>query len=184
MSSETPRDHQTGGGRTDDEMELGVFGRPHGVRGAIHLRLHNPESDAFETLRSVLVETGPRTRTSLIIESLEQRPKSVVLNLEGIRTREAAEKLTGQRAFALRRDLPALRDDEYYLMDLIGCRVFVGEESIGVVGAVRGDPTVDTMIIERNDGTTVEQPILGVWVKDVDIAAKRVELVGVEGFIV
>lgn len=182
MSSDAPRDLSRDDG-TGDEMELGVFGRPHGVRGAIHLRLHNPDSDAFETLRDILVESSSGGREALAIESVEERPKSLVLRFSHIATRDQAEKLTGRRVFVPRSALPALSENEYYLMDLVGCAVFVESERIGTVSAVRGDPTVDTMVIALLDGSLVEQPIVPIWVKDVNIGEGRVELVSKEGFI-
>lgn len=182
MSSDPPRDLSRGDG-PGDEMELGVLGRPHGIRGAIHIRLHNPDSDAFDTLESVWLESSPRGREPLVLESVESRPKSLVLQLQGVTTREQAEKLTGRRVFAPRSALPPLEEDEYYLMDLVGCAVFLENERIGSVTAVRGDPSVDTMVITLTDGTLVEQPIVPVWVKDVNIAEGRVELVNKEGWI-
>lgn len=182
-SSSSPPNHVPEGPEAGAEMELGVLGRPHGVRGAIHIRLHNPESDAFETLTRLFLATERGGREELRIASAEERPKSWVLTFEGHSIREQAEALTGRRVFALRRELPALAPDEYYLMDLIGCRVYLGEQQLGRVSAVRGDPTVDTMIIELEDGALVEQPILPVWVKDVRIAEGRVELANTEGFV-
>lgn len=182
-SSTSPPIQVPGGPEAGAEMELGVLGRPHGVRGAIHVRLHNPDSDAFDTLKRLFVETERGGREELRIATIEARPKSWVLTFQGHTTREQAEALTGRRVFALRSELPALAPGEYYLMDLIGCRVYLGAEELGRVSAVRGDPTVDTMIIELTDGTVVEQPILPVWVQDVRVAEGRVELANTEGFV-
>lgn len=182
-SSSSPLIQVPGGPEAGAELELGVLGRPHGVRGALHMRLHNPDSDAFDTLKRLLIETERGGREELRIASVEARPKSWVLTFQGVATREQAEVLTGRRVFALRSELPALAEGEYYLMDLIGCRVYLGAEEIGRVSGVRGDPTVDTMIIELVDGTLVEQPVLPVWVQDVRVAEGRVVLASTEGFV-
>lgn len=163
------------------EMRLGVLGRPHGVRGDLHLRLDNPDSDALEALPALRAETPDGERV-LVVKRADVRPKAVVCHFEGIDSREAAQALVGSIVYVRRADLPPLDDDEYYLADLVGCQVWHGENSLGIVVAVRPDPSVDTMIIEL-EGKLAEQPIVSHWVRNVDIQGRRVELETTDGLI-
>ena len=51
-----------------DTLSVGVLGRPHGVRGDLHFRPHNPSSRAFDHIREVwLVRDGRSQRYDVAV---------------------------------------------------------------------------------------------------------------------
>jgi 16S rRNA processing protein RimM len=93
-------------------VEVGVFERPHGLRGEIAFR--RPGGAALPHHR-ILVDGKP-------LRVVGQRAKGdrLLLTLEGVETREAAAMLTGRVAEVPREELPPLPDGEVYLCDLPG----------------------------------------------------------------
>jgi 16S rRNA processing protein RimM len=164
-------------------LEVGVVGRAHGIRGEVKIRLHNPTSDALTQVKSVLLVTpsGPIPRE---LERVRRTPSGPIVQLEGVASREETESLRGAKVLVARAELPALEPGDYYLVDLIGCTVLLGGEVFGRAIAVRPDPTVDTLVIERTSGGTVEQPILDPWIQRVDVDRAIVELASDDGLIV
>lgn len=157
--------------------------RPHGVRGELKVKLYNEDSDALSHVSHLVVEVPRSEARKIEIGSLRGSAKGPILALVGVQGREAAEALRGAKIWVPRAALPDLGEGEYYLVDLVGCEVVLDEVTLGSVESVRPDPTVDTMIIRRPDGSKVEQPIVPVWVGRVDIGARKVELLSTDGLI-
>lgn len=175
-------------------LPLGTVGKAYGIRGAFHARLYNPESLAFESLERVQLAQGTKSKTFDIVE-VSPRPKGLVLRLAGLSSPEATAEWTGAQILAERAKLPPLEPGEYYLIDLVGCEVWLeanddtSEPSsraglkLGEVSEVRSDPSCDTAVVRRADGTLFEFAVLPEWVASVDVEARRVELSSEEGLI-
>jgi len=157
-------------------------GRPHGIRGEVKVRLHNPGSDALAHARSLRLEVSGGSQ-NYEVERVRSSPPSAIVHFRGVDTREGAEVLRGARVLVARSDLPPLAPGDYYLVDLIGCQVILQGKTLGKAVAVRPDPTVDTLVIELVNGETAEQPILEPWILRVDVAEGVVELANDDGLI-
>jgi 16S rRNA processing protein RimM len=168
---------------TEDTLEIGVVVKPHGIRGELKVKLHFEGSDSLASADSVLLRHTDGRVTSHALESVRASGKTTLLMLEGVSSMNAAEALREAVVLVKRSALPALEDGEYYLVDLVGCEVFLAGALLGVVRAVRPDPSVDTLVIETPTGETVEQPLGDAWVGAVDVSARRVELLNDDGLI-
>lgn len=178
----------TTGAHEPAPLELGVILKPHGLRGEVKVKLHFAGSDSFDHARHVLLVAPDGKRSTRRVLSVRPTGKAILLGLEGVDDCNAAEALRGSRLLVERSELPPLEPGEYYLADLVGCRVELteaggGPRLIGVVKQVRPDPSVDTLVIEKPDGTTVEQPLGDAWVGAVDVAARHIELLNEDGLI-
>jgi 16S rRNA processing protein RimM len=163
-------------------LPIGQVGRPHGIRGEVHVRLYNPDSDALDVLERVRVVKGRETEV-LTLEAASSRPKDYVVRFSGITSREAVQVWTGAEVSAERDRLPPLEPGEFYLADLVGCDVFVEAQLLGRVTRVRSDPSCDTAVIRKADDTVVELALLPDALQEVDVAARRVTLPNEEGLI-
>jgi ribosomal 30S subunit maturation factor RimM len=54
---------------------------------------------------------------------------------------------------------------------------------LGEVSAVRSDPSCDTAVVRRSDGTLVEFAVVPAWIANVDVDGRRIELSSEEGLI-
>ncbi len=169
--------------RTKTHLEVGVVTRPHGVRGELKVKLHFADSDSLDTATEVTLQCARSGESTHRIEAVRHTAKGVLLDLEGLSTREAAEELRGAAVLVARSAVPALEPGEYYLADVVGCTVTVGERVVGIVLEVRPDPSIDTLVIEEPGGDRVEQPLGDAWVDEVDIEARRVRLSSEDGLI-
>lgn len=172
-----------------DFLEIGVITRPHGVRGDVKLRLHNPDSDALGAMREVVLKPADGPPERLEIESVRGAGRELIVSFRGVLGRDAAEALRARTVWVARQLLPGLEAGEYYLVDLIGASVVLAGKPIGTVVDVRPDPSVDTLILDLASpaapGGTVraEQPLLDVWVGPFDHASNTLELLSDDGLI-
>jgi 16S rRNA processing protein RimM len=97
-----------------DPVAIGVVVTPHGVRGTLRVRALGPGKHLREG-KEPLVQ-GVRRR----ISSARQTPKGFLLDLEGVESRTAAQRLRGEQLLLDRGELDATEEGEFYVADLIG----------------------------------------------------------------
>lgn len=164
-------------------IRIGRVTRAHGVTGALEVRPDWEESRGLLVAREVVLESESGVVESWAVRSSRQTPKGVLLQLDGIDDRDAAEARRGYAVRVRRELLPELDTGEYYLSDLIGAEVESPEGHLGRVVEVQMYPSVDAIVIEAADGSRYEQPLLDEWLARVDVAARRVALVSRDGLI-
>src|SRR5262249_39800936 len=113
------------------------------------------------------------------------RPKSyreakdgVVVQTPEVKTREQAEKLRGLKLFVPRANLPAPAEDEFYIVDLLGCRVeALDGKVLGEVSGVWIFGAGDVLEYKQpNGGPNVPIPSTKEGVPRVDLPGKRIVL--------
>jgi 16S rRNA processing protein RimM len=164
-------------------VELGRVTRAHGIRGEVRVHLHWAGSETLEHVREITLMRDGQNLGVRRVEAARRADKAVLLRLEGIRDRDAADELRGLTVHVPRESLPPPEDGEYYLCDLIGATVVGPAGPVGEVTEVRVHPSVDTLVIRAPDGTLYEQAIAEPWIARVDPVAKLVELSSVDGLI-
>jgi 16S rRNA processing protein RimM len=119
-------------------LEIGTIIAPQGLDGEVRVYPNSDFPERFEKSGQRwlqrLGETEPQP-----IELLGGRyiaPKNLyVVQLAGVENRNQAEELRGCRLLVPESDRPALGEDEYHVLDLIGLEVFnqLSGETLGVV---------------------------------------------------
>lgn len=116
----------------DDFLKMGVVGRPHGIKGEISLDWQGDHTPAPGD--SLWLRQGDKEPAPYIISGARQNKGRLLLTLKNIEDRTAAEALKGAQALLRRADVPPPAQDEEFLADLIGCRVFsTNGEELGVL---------------------------------------------------
>lgn len=156
-------------------IEIGVVTRPHGVRGELKVRLHNPASDALADPTSLWLESPTGERIAPVARG---RPDAAgaVIGVALAADRDAAEALRGARLMRDRSAI-ALEEDEYLCADLVGCRVRDGDRDLGRVVDVLSAGAADVLVIR--DGATERMiPLVDDWVVAIDTQARAIEVTG------
>jgi 16S rRNA processing protein RimM len=82
------------------------------------------------------------------ITAVRRMADGFLLKLDGVLTREQAASLTGQQLCLPKSTFPPLSPDEFYVEDLVGCRVEDGNGRVlGVVRSVFWNGAHDVMVI-------------------------------------
>jgi 16S rRNA processing protein RimM len=151
-----------------DLLSAGRIGRPHGLDGSFHVTQPRPRLLGVGT---VVVDGA--TRRVLRHDGTDARP---ILKLDGASSREAVEALRGSELWVPRALLPPLGPDEWYAEDLEGCAVVDGDIAVGTVRRMLPYPSCELLEVERPDGADLLVPLIGDAVRDVDIAARRIDI--------
>jgi len=159
-----------------ETLSIGVLGRPHGIRGDIYFRPHNPRSRAFDEVRQLwVVREGQRQL--YVVTSMRPVADAYIAHLDGVDDRDAAAALSLAEVLIARSELPPLEPGEYYVEDVVGCAV-EGEDGdpLGVVRGTLWNGAHDVATVEDDDGVERLIPLVPDFVLSVDAPARKMRV--------
>ena len=162
-------------------VQVGIFGQPQGLNGDIKINIFTSSFESFKMLKSFFMEDG---KSSLIFTSLRKIGKKNIGSIEGCEDRDAALNFKGKHIFAFRENFPITNNDEYYVLDLIGCEVFnVKQESLGKVIDIKNFGAGDLIEITNNGKKTFYIPMNEDNFINVDIDKKKMLVNPIKGLL-
>ena len=169
----------------DSQILLGVIGRPHGVRGLVHVTSYTAEPADLVAYGVLSDAKGREFALSWKADGVAEISEIVDGRKVKVTDRDQAGKLTNTRLFVDRDRLPAPDEDEFYLSDLVGLTA-VGPDGqeIGQIAAVHDYGAGTSLEIAREAGDSLLIPFTRVAVPEVDIAAGRLVVVPPEEIVV
>jgi 16S rRNA processing protein RimM len=155
-----------------DDVLVGVFGAPHGVRGELRVKSYTQDPLSLASYEGLRDNAG---RAFQITSARPLKDDLLVVRVKGVGDRDAAQKLTHTKLYVPRSKLPPPDEDEFYTRDLIGLRAETPEgELIGAIVAVPNYGAGDILEIAPPTGETLLYPFTRAVVPTVDIAGGRV----------
>jgi len=152
-------------------FEIGIITKPQGIAGEMRVLATTDDPTRFSLLDEVRVRLPRGQEETYKIKSSRMHKGFVLLRLEGVNDRNAAEKLVRSVLLIPPEQALPLGLDEYFIRDLIGLKV---QTEYGVVlGTVKDVfPTGanDVYTIEDSEGKTFMIPAIKDVVLDVSLA--------------
>jgi 16S rRNA processing protein RimM len=141
-------------------IDIGRIGRPHGLRGQVHLQLFNPDTDMLERVPILRAHVAGRPAFGLKLESLRPIHEGFIATFQGVTDREGAAKLTHAVISVDEKALPEPEEGEFYLHQVIGAIVYEAAtgERVGVVSGLMETHT-DLLAIKLDAGGEALVPI-------------------------
>jgi 16S rRNA processing protein RimM len=152
-----------------DTVVVGRIGRPHGVRGEVTVEVRTDDPD-LRFVPGAVLRTDPPERGPVTITGVHWHSGTLLLRLEGVDSREAAEAVRNTELVVAVSDLPEIEDpDSYYDHQLVGltARMPDGTE-IGKISAIRHEAQ-DLLVVRRSDGGEALIPFVSAIVPTVDL---------------
>lgn len=119
------------------DLLIGEITSPQGLRGEVRVFPHTDFPERFAALDRVSLWHGNEPARIVKIESSRTAGRVIVLKLEGVETRDDAERLRGAHLLIPRSWAVELGEDEYYYHQLIGLEVVTtAGESLGPITAI------------------------------------------------
>jgi 16S rRNA processing protein RimM len=147
-------------------VAVGRVARPHGIRGALKIQLHDPDSTTLLEVRTVTIAG----RSHAVERARPHGVGAALVELHGIATIEQADALRGQLVEIDRADL-AFAPGEYLVADLVGCEAFDPQgRALGAVVELYHNGAHDVLVLTT--GHMV--PLVDEWVVAVDLEARRI----------
>lgn len=153
-----------------DRIVVGNISKPQGVRGEIKIAPLTDDAERFNRLKKVFVDDK-----EYIVEKARVSANGVFVKLKGIDDRNAAELLRNKDMSVERQDAVKLEKDRYFIVDIIGCDVFVGDEKSGRLVDVLQYGAADVYVISTPKGRAMI-PAISRILLDVDVENKKIVL--------
>ncbi|MFP4407928.1 MAG: ribosome maturation factor RimM [Spirochaetaceae bacterium] len=155
-------------------IAIGRISGTHGLRGDVKVESFSGEYDHFDFLETVLLRKDGRER-QIAVQAVKRSGGKAVVSLAGIESVEDAARLRGWELWASREQAAPLRNEEYYIADVIGLSVTEQGETLGSVTAVYDGGQGELLEVDLGERKAL-LPFLAVYVKSVDLEAGRIEL--------
>jgi 16S rRNA processing protein RimM len=176
--------------------------RPQGRKGELLAELFTDFPERFEVqTRVFLAPTGfdgdeVEARLAEVVSfwlPVGKNEGRIVLHFAGVDTISDAESIAGQDVIVPREERLPLDDESVYISELMGCTVYDGTMSIGVVEDVQFATTADgarrltdaapLLAVTSRAGDEVLIPFAKAFLVSVDTEAKRIEMKLPEGLV-
>jgi 16S rRNA processing protein RimM len=156
-----------------EHILLGHIAGAHGIRGEVLITSYAEVPENIAAYGPLSDESG---RRRFEVSVVRVTPKGVVARIAGIEDRTAAEQLKGTRLYLERRRLPAIGEEEFYHVDLIGLRAVAPDGApIGEVVAVHNFGAGDILEIKLvGKGGTEMVLFSAAFVPEVDVAGGQI----------
>lgn len=179
-----------------DLVELGRVVGAYGLRGWIKVEPYSAQSDVLLRARNWwLRRDGAEAEPAAPVRILASRTQgtAVVAHLEGCNDRDQAAVMRGCRVWVSRAAFPAPDTDEYYWVDLIGCRLYGldgerpvllgrvtdvadnGAHAVLQVLRLSDDDDPQPLLDAKGREQEVLVPFVGAYVQNVDLSARRID---------
>lgn len=162
---------------TSDQTRLraALVRRPHGVHGEV--RAEPLGGDAARFAASTLLRREDGRGEHRVLDARDVAGGDVLLRLEGITSREAAERLRGVYLCVARSEARRLGEDEWFGFELVGLRAVTGDGTeLGHVVDVEHYTGNDVLVVGGAGAPLRRLPFVRAFVRRVDPAAGVVEL--------
>ena len=156
-------------------LAVGQIKTSHGLKGYLKVKSLSGEFEHLLGLKKVYIGVISKL-TAFEVEDVRAVSGAALLKLAGIDHREAAAAYRGQIVWADRGGASALGEEEYYVADLQGCRVYQRDSLIGSVLAVPEGSGGEFLEVESLTGERLIIPFSKHFVGKVEVKDRRIEL--------
>ncbi len=159
-----------------EKISVGVVTACHGIKGELKVKLLTEFPERFEKGSKLYIgKTEQEASKSIVVKSSRFNKGYLLLSIEGVEDRNAAENLRGSIFWINRDDVKKLPDNSFYIFELEGLTaVDLTGKKIGVLSHVVTSPSHDLYMIEGEEEIIV--PAVKKFVKKVDIAAGTITI--------
>lgn len=160
---------------------LGRLARPHSIRGEIRVEYYADSPQLLD--KPLLLRAGNGEPRTVRIASRRMWRDHVIIRLEGVEDRTAAELLRGQELLIAEADFPDA-DDELYIHDILGLPVLLADGTlVGELEDVLFPAGQEVWTIRAPAGHEILLPAVPEFVDSIDLEAEEIRITPPRGLL-
>lgn len=153
----------------EDLLQVGVITTTHGIRGEVKVYPTTDDAHRFEDLTYILLDTGKKL-CELEIEKVRYFKQFVILKFKDVDNINDIEPYKGRSLYVTREFAVPLKENEYYIADLIDMKVFLEDGSFfGTLKDVMETGANDVYVMQTEAFGEVLVPAIKDCIKAVDV---------------
>lgn len=153
----------------EEFLRVGIITSTHGLKGEVKVYPTTDYPERFEEIKEVMLDTG-RGKRMLTIQNVRYFKNQVILKFKEINNINDIEKYKQCELWVNRENGTPLEEGEYYIADLIDCKVYLEDGSyFGTLVDVMETGANDVYVVESQEHGEVLLPAIEDCVKEIDI---------------
>ncbi|MCI5583959.1 MAG: ribosome maturation factor RimM [Lachnospiraceae bacterium] len=165
----------------EERFQVGVITSTHGIKGEVKVFPTTDDPARFKKKMELILETGKEERI-LIVESVKFFKQFAILKFSGIDDINDIECYKGKPLFVTRKNAVPLKQDEYYIADLLGMEVYEDTDvRLGVLRDVLETGANDVYDITLENGTSLLLPAIKECILEINVEERRMTVHVMEG---
>jgi 16S rRNA processing protein RimM len=154
---------------------IAELGRAHGLRGQIVARLIGLTPEELLAVPEIRLRGADGSENVVHVRGVRWQGGAIVLQIDELVDRTAAEKVRGASLVADREHLPEPDAGEWYLVDLVGCEVVTEDgRNLGKLEEVLHFPANDVYVVRGDQEILL--PATDEVIRSVDLKSKRMTI--------
>lgn len=147
----------------------------YGKDGFVSLNLFTDYPERFFDLKKVYIDFWGDKKT-FHIENVKDVKGRILIKLNNFSTPRELEVLLGREVFVTEENVIQLPEDHFFVHDLIGSEVIIGEERYGIVKDILKTKANDVLVILTGDKEEKMIPFVLNYIEKFDAARKKLVL--------
>ncbi len=166
-----------------DILQVGAVASTHGLAGEVRVFPTTDDPNRFKMLKHVLLDTGNGMK-ELEITRVKFFKNMVILKFKDHDHIEDVMPYKGRELYVTRENAVKLRENEYFIADLIGMEVYTEDECLlGTLKNVLQTGANDVYEVECRDGRDVLIPAIRQCILNVDVDNAKMTVHLLEGLL-
>ena len=162
-------------------LHIGTFKKPVGLKGNIKITMYTSNLKRYLPYGPFMSEDS-LTRWDLKL--VRESKGKVIVKVKNMETCESVEPLNGKKIFVERRNLPKTKNNEFYAVDLIGCRVLsIDNKLLGLVQNIENFGAGDLINVESKSSNNFYIPMNEDNIVSVDLQKRIIVISPMKGII-
>lgn len=167
----------------EDLLRVGVIANTHGIKGEVKVYPTTDDVNRFKKLKKVILDTG-KEKKELEVVSVKFFKNLVILKFKGIDNINDIEKYKGKDLLVTREYAIPLKEDEYFIYDIIGATVITEEgKELGILEEVMTTGANDVYVVRTKEKKELLLPVIKECVLNIDIESKIVKVHLMDGLL-
>lgn len=167
----------------DNYLRVGIISKTHGIKGEVKVFPTTDDMTRFEDLKKVYIDTG-KEYVPVEIENVRYFKQLVILKFKGIDNINDIEKYRGKDILITRDQAVELKENEYFIYDLLGSEVFTDDgDKLGVLSEILTTAANDVYVVKTENNNEVLLPAIKDCILDVDVDSKKITVHLMDGLL-
>ena len=161
-------------------IHIGTFTKPVGLKGEIIIFMLVQDYTIFTKQNSFLFDEKMK---NIKISSHRIFKKKLIVKINNISSINEVIKYSGKKIFLERKNMPKIKDNEFYSLDLVDCKVYNGSSLIGKVISIENFGAGDLINIKPIKGNNFYIPMNQENIVSINVKNKEVVIDPIKGII-
>tara|TARA_Y100000589_G_scaffold292322_1_gene296401 strand:+ start:295 stop:819 length:525 start_codon:yes stop_codon:yes gene_type:complete len=162
--------------KIEDCFYFGKIGKPKGFKGEVNIIIDKNTPLLPDNLNEIFILVGKKL-INYPLSSFKTTPKGNALaKFEGMTSDSDVNRIKNLSLYLTKKMLPILKDNEYYLHDLVGCILI--DKTFGEVGVINevNNQTGQAILFVKTPSDEIVVPFVDEFIITVNTAKKEVNL--------